>query len=158
MLEKQNESEDDNPVDKANLNSFNPDIVFDVHDFLQLFVAFLDLPPCVHYMKVDTIEYRPLLYNQIRDVAEQVRQTIHLCHYILNLLLLYTSDCRVRRLYLFDQLLFLFFFHPAIACIPISFIKFAQIGQTNFSLNAIQFGRLVDILAFHLSQSLCSIL
>ena len=65
MLEKQNESEDDNPVDKANLNSFDPDIVFDVHDFLQLLVAFLDLSTCVHNMKVDTIEHRSLLHNQI---------------------------------------------------------------------------------------------
>ena len=158
MLEKQNESEDDNPVDKANLNSFDSDIVFDVHDFLQLLVAFLDLSACVHNMKVDTIEHRPLLHNQVRDVAEQVRQTIHLCHYILDLLLLYTSDRRVRRFYLFDQLLFLFFLRPAIARIPISSIKLTQIGQTDFSLDAIQFGRLVDILSLHLPQSLRCIL
>ena len=73
-------------------------------------------------MKVDTIEHCSLLHNQIRDVAEQVRQTIHLCHYILDLLLLYPGDLRVRRFNLFDQLLFLFL---AIACIPISFIKLA---------------------------------
>jgi len=61
VLEEQDEGHNHDPVDETDLHSFNPDIVFDVHDFLQLLVSLLNLHPRLLNVEVDPIEDTALL-------------------------------------------------------------------------------------------------
>ena len=63
MLQKQDKSQDYNPVDETDLDSFDAHIVFYVHDFLQFFVAFTHLAPRVLNVEVDSVKHGTLLDN-----------------------------------------------------------------------------------------------
>jgi len=107
VLEDEHKRQNDDPVDKADLGGAHSRVIFDVHDFLQLTIAFLHLHARLLNMKVDSIEHSALLDDQVGDVTEQIAKVVHLAHDMVNFLFLQLCQSRVGLFDLFDDFLFL---------------------------------------------------
>lgn len=63
MFQEQDKGQDYYPIDEADLDCFDTHVVFDVHYFLQFFVAFTDLPSRILDVEVDSIKDSSLFHN-----------------------------------------------------------------------------------------------
>ena len=88
MFQDKHKGHYNDPVDQADLDHFNTWIVLNIHYFLKLLVTFLHLRTRLLNMKVNAIEDWSLFNDKIGDIAEQIRQTVHLPYNALNLLFL----------------------------------------------------------------------
>lgn len=97
-------------------------------------------------MEVYPVEHTALLNDEVRDVAEEVRQGVHLVNDLVDFLFFDPSHRRVCLLDLFDQLLLLILFVVTLDGV----VQVALVWNAHLSLDAVEFSNLLDVVSLDL--------
>lgn len=103
MFDHEEERKDYDPVYETYLNTTYSGVIFCVHNFLELCVAFLDLYTGLFDMKINSVKQCTLFNDQVADITEKLTQIVHLSDNVVNFLFFELCNSRICVFDLFNN-------------------------------------------------------